>query len=273
MPKNLRQPCIRAAVRPHITQRIYDDSVTRVVLAARADVKSRGWDDGPMSIRFEIAIEQLLEPPIPSVSTIARLLRAAGAAEANPKKRPQPSYVRFQRDQTMAMWPIDAFEYKLFDSTQSKVTIYQVLDDATRKDMGTTACAGAENGDDAMTVMRSAIRDYGAPHKVLSDNHSSFNQLRQGKVGAMEWYLASVGSLAISGRTYHPHTQGKHEGSQQTVYRYVQAHQPARLQEVNALLVSYRQHSHHRRPHQALPPNMVCCGELGQWTLLNWRCY
>lgn len=92
-----------------------------------------------MSIRFESAIEQLLDPPIPSVSTIARLLRAAGAVEATPKKRPKSSYVRFQRDQAMALWQDDAFEYKLFDQSRSTVTIYQVLDDATRKEMGTTA--------------------------------------------------------------------------------------------------------------------------------------
>lgn len=112
---------------PHTTRRVYDESVTRVLLAARADLTSRGWDYGPMSIRFEIAIEQLLDPPIPSVSTSARLLRAAGEAETNPKKRPKSSYVRFQRDQAMALWQIDAFEYKLFVHTGSKVTIYQVL--------------------------------------------------------------------------------------------------------------------------------------------------
>lgn len=242
---------------PHTTQRIYDESITRVLLAARADLKSRGWDYGPMSIRFEIAIEELLVPPIPSVSTIARLLRAAGAVEANPKKRPKSSYVRFQRDQAMALWQIDAFEYKLFDHHRSKVTIYQVIDDATRKDMGTTAFADPENAEDAMTVMRACVTAYGAPHEVLSDNHSSFNQLRQGRVGAMEVYLASVGSLAISGRTYHPQTQGKNERSHQTLYRYLQAHRPAHLEEVKALLVSYRQHYNHRRPHQALPPNMT----------------
>lgn len=210
-----------------------------------------------MSVRFEIAIEELLDPPIPSVSTIARLLRAAGAVETNPKKRPKSSYVRFQRDQAMALWQIDAFEYKLFDAEKSKVTVYQVLDDATRKNMGTTAFAYPENAEDAMTVMRSCITAYGAPHEVLLDNHSSFNQLRQGTVGAMELYLASVGSLAISGRTYHPQTQGKNERRHQTLYRYLQAHQPTRLDDVKALLVSYRQHYNHRRPHQALPPNMT----------------
>src|SRR5699024_10439398 len=242
---------------PHTTQRIYDESITRVLLATRSDLKSRGWDYGPMSIRFEIAIEELVVPPIPSVSTIARLLRAAGAVEANPKKRPKSSYVRFQRDQAMALWQIDAFEYKLFDITQSKVTIYQVLDDATRKDMGTTAFADPENAEDAMTVMRSCVTAYGAPHEVLSDNHVSFNQLRQGRVGAMELYLASVGSLAISGRVSHPQPQGKNERSHQTLYRYLQAHQPTTVDEVNALLISYRQHYNHRRPHQALPAHMT----------------
>lgn len=242
---------------PHTTQRIYDESITRVLLATRSDLKSRGWDYGPMSIRFEIAIEELVVPPIPSVSTIARLLRAAGAVDANPKKRPKSSYVRFQRDQAMALWQIDAFEYKLFDHHRSKVTIYQVIDDATRKDMGTTAFADPENAEDAMTVMRSCITAYGAPHEVLSDNHVSFNQLRQGRVGAMELYLASVGSLAISGRVSHPQTQGKNERSHQTLYRYLQAHRPAHLEEVKALLVSYRQHYNHRRPHQALPANMT----------------
>lgn len=199
-----------------------------------------------MSIRFEIAVEELLAPPIPSVSTIARLLRAAGAVEANPKKRPKSSYMRFQRDQAMALWQIDAFEYTLFDQTGTVVTIYQVLDDATRKDVGTTAFADTENGEDAMAVMRACIANYGPPHEVLSDNHAAFNQLRQGRVGPMELYLASKGSLAISGRAYHPQTQGKNERSHRTLLRYLRTHQPTTLDETNALLVSYRQHYNHR---------------------------
>src|SRR5699024_2701470 len=67
----------------------------------------------------------------------------------------------------------------------------------------------------------------------------------------------SVGTLAISGRSYHPQTQGKHERSHQTLYRYLQAHRPASVDEVQALLGSYRAHYNHRRPHQALPPNMT----------------
>src|SRR5699024_3868602 len=53
---------------PHNTQRKYDETVTRVLLEARADLKSDGWDYGPMSIRFEIAVNERVGPPIPSVS-------------------------------------------------------------------------------------------------------------------------------------------------------------------------------------------------------------
>jgi len=239
---------------PHNTQRKYDETVTRVLLEARADLKSDGWDYGPMSIRFEIAVNERVGPPIPSVSTIARLLRAAGAVEANPKKRPKSSYIRFQRDQAMAMWQIDAFEYRLHDRAKTKVTIYQVIDDATRKDVGTAVFADHENSVDAMAVMKACIGAFGAPHEVLSDNQAAFNQLRQGRVGPMEQYLASQGTLAISGRQYHPQTQGKNERSHRTLHRYLEAHQPTSLEAVHERIAVYREHYNHRRPHQSLPP-------------------
>lgn len=185
MLRNRRQLCIRAVVRPIPTQRIYDKSVTRVLLATQADLKSRGWGYGPMSSRLDIALEHLFQPPIPSVPTIAQLLRAAAVVEANPKKSP---YARIQREQAMAIWQVDAFEHKLLDEDKSKERTYQIQDDATRKDMGTTAFTDPENGEDAMAGMRSANQNHGAVH--------------------------------------HPQNQRKNERSHQTLYRYLQAHRP-----------------------------------------------
>jgi len=71
----------------------------------------------------------------------------------------------------------------------------------------------------------------------------------------MELYLASVGCLGISARAYHRQTQDKTERSHRTLFRYLQAHQPTSLDEINTLFLSYRQHYNHRRPHQSLPPN------------------
>lgn len=247
-----------AALHPHSSapvnaHRLFDESTTRVLLAIREDLKKEGWDYGPRSIHFEGITNGKLCAPVPSVSTIARLLRAAGAVEKNPKKRPKSSMIRFQRDKAMQLWQLDAFEYRLHDDLRSKVTIYQILDDATRKDLGTWAYSLPENSADAMAAVHAAIDTYGAPHELLSDNGLAFNQLRRGTVGALETYLASKGTMPISGVPRHPETQGKNERSHRTLYRYLEAHQPQSLSEVRELITTYREHYNTRRPHQSLP--------------------
>jgi len=107
----------------------------------------------------------------------------------------------------MALWQMDAFEYKL--STGKATTVYQLLDDATRYDVGTIARARHENSADAQTVLERAIAEHGAPHELLSDNSGAFNQLRKGIIGAVEAFLASRGTMPITGLPGKPTTQGK----------------------------------------------------------------
>src|SRR5699024_4347720 len=73
----------------------------------------------------------------------SRDLASVGHVEASPKKRPKSSYIPFARSTAMALWQLDAFEYTL--TTGSIITIYQLLDDATRYDVGSTAHSRAEN--------------------------------------------------------------------------------------------------------------------------------
>ena len=60
--------------------------------------------------------------------------------------------------------------YRLFDLLHTQITIYQVIDDATRLDVGTQAFATHENGTDARTVLDQAMKNYGVPQEILSDN-------------------------------------------------------------------------------------------------------
>ena len=53
----------------------------------------------------------------------------------------------------MEMWQIDGLEYRLFDQDATKATIYQLLDDGTRFDVGTRCFARPENSDDAITTL------------------------------------------------------------------------------------------------------------------------
>src|SRR5699024_4827198 len=124
------------------------------------------WDYGPKTIHYEALIADTFPGgKVPSPSTIARLLASVGHVEASPKKRPKSSYSPFARSTAMALWQLDAFEYTL--TTGTIITIYQLLDDATRFDVGTSAHSRAENSADAHQVLAAGIAEYGAPKEVL----------------------------------------------------------------------------------------------------------
>ncbi|MGC2865536.1 DDE-type integrase/transposase/recombinase [Corynebacterium glutamicum] len=102
----------------------------------------------------------------------------------------------------MEMWQIDGFIYTLHDSDLTRVTIYQILDDATRFDVGTCVFPANENSVDARTALEQAIAHFGAPHELLSDNGSAFNRMWQGYVGSLEtpFWCNNLAKVTLSGR-------------------------------------------------------------------------
>jgi transposase-like protein len=126
---------------PQEPARRYTEDTVQVVLGVRKQLTGNGWDAGPISIWHACVDEGLFTSLIPSVSTIARVLAEAGVVDANPRKRPRSSYIRFQRSEAMELWQFDGLQYSLFDDTGRgdpvKITIYQLLDDSTRYDVGT----------------------------------------------------------------------------------------------------------------------------------------
>lgn len=101
-------------------------------------------------------------------------------------------------------------------------------------------------------VLERAVKDYGAPLEVLSDNSLAFNQLRQGGVGSVEIFLASRGTMPISGLPGKPTPQGKNERSHQTLIRFLDANQPSTLEQLRTHITRFREHYNNHRPHQAL---------------------
>ncbi|GAA2945233.1 hypothetical protein GCM10010525_06120 [Glutamicibacter bergerei] len=150
----------------------------------------------------------------------------------------------------MALWQLDAFEFRSGDG--KVVTVYQLLDDATRFDVGSWAYQQHENSHDAQDVIARAIKSHGAPKELLSDNSKAFNQLRSGRIGSVEIFLASKGTMPISGLPGRPTTQGKNERSHQTLSRFLVANKPQDLADMRRLITRYREHYNRRRPHQAL---------------------
>ena len=242
---------------PKTPARAFGGDTVEAVLKIRRRLTAKGWDAGPKSV-WHAGIDGALFPgKPPSVSTIARILADAGVVDANPRKRPRKSYIRFQRAAAMEMWQLDAFTYTLCAEQRRQVTVYQLVDDSTRYDVGTCAYSRPENGDDAIMVVSAAIARHGVPQELLSDNGVAFNQLRRGSVAPLQRLLADQGCLGISGKVRSPTTQGKNERSHQTLQRFLDAHQPVTLGQVNELLTEYREYYNHRRHHQSLPGEMT----------------
>lgn len=236
---------------PRQPARRYGPEVVNELVRIRKRLKTDGWDYGPRSVHYEAALQDIFPGDrIPSVATIARLLSSVGQVDPAPRKRPKSSYIPFVRATAMSLWQLDAFEYRLTEG--QTVTVYQLLDDATRYDVGTWAHARHENSTDARQVIGRALDAHGAPRELLSDNSLAFNQLRAGRIGSVEVFLASRGTMPISGLPGRPTTQGKNERSHQTLTRFLDANRPATLEQLRGRITAFREHYNRRRPHQAL---------------------
>ncbi|MCQ4619612.1 transposase, partial [Corynebacterium sp. CCUG 59401] len=234
---------------PKNPARKFDDTDKVAVVNARQHLMEQGLDYGPWSIYYYL-FDSIGPERTPSRSTIASWLHELGFVDANARKRPRSSYKRFARDFVGELWQIDGLVYRLFDHAHTQVTIYQIIDDASRFDVGTKAFPLPENGTDARAVLAEAFATYGKPQEILSDNGEAFATYHRGHLSATELWLASEGVLAIAG--FAATTQGKDERSHRTLTQFLDVRHPVSLAEVNTYLAEYRHVYNERRRHQSL---------------------
>lgn len=129
--------------------------------------------------------------------------------------------------------------------------VFQLLDDHSRYDVADLAWP-AETTEGAWTCATTAIKRYGLPRMLLSDNGLAFTGNRLGTEVQFERNLTAVGVKTIHSRPFHPQTNGKNERSHQTLQRWLRAQPPATtLAGLQALLDHYRD-LYNRRPHQGI---------------------
>jgi transposase InsO family protein len=221
-------------------------SVAEAVLRARKELADEGRDNGPISIRWRL--EDHGTNPVPSQSSIYRILRAHGRIVAQPRKKPRTRR-RFEYADPNGCWQIDGMEHYLADGT--KVCIIQILDDHSRLDVGTYAATG-ETTTATWTALQQAFAGHGLPVRLLSDNGLAFTGKHRGRMVELERHLAELGITSIASTPRHPQTCGKNERVHQTLQKWLAARPPAHtLTELQELLQEYRQVYNHRR-HQSL---------------------
>jgi transposase InsO family protein len=125
---------------------------------------------GPRRLLFELGKAKV--SPLPSRSTIYRVLVRHGLVPARKRKRRRQDYKRWQREEPMQLWQLDVTgSVFLADGTELK--LISGLDDCSRFCVIATVVRRAT----ARAVCRAfvaAMAAYGIPDEVLTDNGKVF---------------------------------------------------------------------------------------------------
>ena len=149
-----------------------------LVEAAVCEMRREHPKWGPLRLAHELGKAGVV--PAPSRMSVYRVLVRHGLIEPGPRKRPKDSYLRWERDEPMALWQLDivggAF---LADGTEAKVVTG--VDDHSRYCVIASVVARA-TGRAVCLAFAAALRTFGVPGEVLTDNGKQFTD-RFGKGG------------------------------------------------------------------------------------------
>lgn len=234
--------------RPHHSPGRTPAAVEDEVITIRKELDRGGHEAGAATIAAHL---ERRYGRAPAVSTIRRILSARGFVTAQPHKRPNSSYVRFQAEQPNERWQLDITHWALADGTP--VEILDVIDDHSRLCLDSHA-QRTFKGPDVDRRFRTTAAEYGNPASLLSDNGAVFTGAprRAGRV-ALEITLAMLDIRFDHSRPYHPQTRGKVERFHQTLKKWL-AHQPpaTSLRQLQRQLDAFRRYYNEMRPHRAL---------------------
>jgi transposase InsO family protein len=239
-PRSRRPRSCKHQTPPEIVERI---------IKLRRRLQLEDHDAGASTIAYHLA-QELDGVPVPSISTIWRILRREGLVVAQPQKRPRSSLIRFEADLPNEMWQTDITHWQLADGEH--VEILNMIDDHSRLFLASQAFPRTK-AQDVVDVFQKIASLHGLPACLLSDNGAVFTATpRKGKV-LLQTELERLGIANKNSRPYHPQTCGKIERLHQTLKRYLARQKPAgTLTELQAQLDTFVHYYNHIRPHRAL---------------------
>ena len=208
---------------------------------------------GPRRLLFELGKAKV--SPLPSRSTIYRVLVRHQLVPARKRKRRRQDYKRWQREEPMQLWQLDVTgSVFLADGTECK--LISGIDDHSRFCVIATVVRRAT----ARAICRAflaAMRTYGIPDEVLTDNGKQFTG-RFGKPRPAEVLFERIcrknGIRQLLTKPYSPTTTGKVERWHQTLQtEFLDDAGPfASIEAAQAAVDAWRQEYNTDRPHQSL---------------------
>ena len=159
---------------------------------------------------------------------VYRIMKENGLVVHSEAKSRRRKWVRFERKYSNAMWHTDWHEMK--DPRFRGLKLVTYLDDASRCVVAARVFAEATS-ENAVTVLREAVKRFGTPATILSDNGSCFVGRRGRRAPTKSWQptafeaeLLDMGIELINSRPYHPQTNGKlerfHKSIKDEIFHY-----------------------------------------------------
>jgi transposase InsO family protein len=192
---------------------------------------------------------------VPSRITIHRVLVRHGLVDAAPRRRRREDYRRWQRAVPMELWQLDIVDgIQLADGSETKVVTG--VDDHSRFCVIATVVRRA-TGQAVCLAFGEALRQYGIPDEVLTDNGKQFTgrftKPRPAEV-MFERICRENGIVARNTKPRTPTTTGKVERFHQTLQRELLHHVDVwpDLETAQAAIDAFRREYNTNRPHQSL---------------------
>jgi transposase InsO family protein len=208
---------------------------------------------GPRRMLFELARAGI--DPVPSRSTVYRVLVRHQLVTAKTRKRRRQDYLRWERPAPMQLWQLDVMgSVFLVDGTEAKLV--SGVDDHSRFCVIAEVVARA-TGRAVCQAFVSALLAYGCPEQVLTDNGRQFtgkySRPRPAEV-LFDRICRRNGIEHLLTKVRSPTTTGKVERWHQTIQReLLDDHGPFEsVEAARAAVAAWREEYNQRRPHQAL---------------------
>ncbi|MGW3608174.1 IS481 family transposase [Micromonospora sp. NPDC005161] len=192
--------------------------------------------------------------PVPSLSTIYRVLVRHGLVDPTPRRRRREDYRRWQRERPMELWQLDIVGgIRLGDGGEAKVVTgvddhsrFCVIAAVVRRATGRAVCL----------AFAEALQRFGVPEEVLTDNGKQFTA-RFGRGGGEVMFDRICRENGITHRLTKPRsptTTGKVERFHQTLQRELldDVEVWADPEQAQAAIDAFRHEYNTERPHQSL---------------------
>lgn len=208
---------------------------------------------GPQRLAYEL--DQRGAGPVPSAATLYRILVRNQLITPGQRRRPRSSYVRWERDAPMELWQLDVMG-GVFLTDGRELKLISGIDDHSRFIVIAHLVVRA-SGRAVCRAFAQAMRTFGAPEEVLTDNGKQFTgrftKPRPTEV-LFERICRENGITVRNTKPRSPTTTGKIERWHKTVRtEFLSAHGAfASLQHAQDALDAWVSSYNTVRPHQAL---------------------